>query len=233
MSMPPPILITGAARSGTSMIAGSIHKCGAFGGMLSPPNRFNKKGMFENAAIRNNVVKIFLRGIDADPMGQNPLPSLPRCQEATGHSDFVATWRNRIERIMREQGYVDGSWFYKGAKMCLMWPVWHAAFPDAQWIIVRRQTEEIIQSCMHTAFMRAYRDEQGWKRWVAAHLERFEQMFQAGLSIHTIWPSKMIDGDLKEIKALIEKLDLTWRRELILDFIAPALWKKAQFSVTE
>ena len=40
-----PILITGAARSGTSMSAGVVSLCGAWGGELSGPNVYNKKGM--------------------------------------------------------------------------------------------------------------------------------------------------------------------------------------------
>ena len=36
--MKDPILITGCARSGTSMIAGVINICGAFGGDMAGPN---------------------------------------------------------------------------------------------------------------------------------------------------------------------------------------------------
>jgi hypothetical protein len=55
--MKDPILITGAARSGTSMTAGVINICGAFGGVLSGPNKNNKKGMFENNRIRQDIAK--------------------------------------------------------------------------------------------------------------------------------------------------------------------------------
>ena len=64
--MTDPILVTGAARSGTSMTAGIIHLCGAFGGKLSGPTTYNKKGMFENGTIRNELVKPFFSAIGAD-----------------------------------------------------------------------------------------------------------------------------------------------------------------------
>jgi hypothetical protein len=70
--MRPPILITGCARSGTSMTAGIVHICGAFGGRMSGPTPNNRKGMFENEEVRNQIVKPYLSSIGADPLGQKP-----------------------------------------------------------------------------------------------------------------------------------------------------------------
>ena len=44
--MKEPILITGCARSGTSMVAGIINMSGAFGGVMAGPNKNNQKGNF-------------------------------------------------------------------------------------------------------------------------------------------------------------------------------------------
>jgi hypothetical protein len=49
-----PIIITGCARSGTSMIAGIINLCGAWKGVTSGPNKYNAKGMFENHELRQS-----------------------------------------------------------------------------------------------------------------------------------------------------------------------------------
>ena len=59
----PPILLTGCARSGTSLTAGIVNLCGAFGGIMSGPNRNNAKGMFENSKIRNTIIKPYLQKI--------------------------------------------------------------------------------------------------------------------------------------------------------------------------
>ena len=40
-----PIIITGCARSGTSLTAGVINICGAGGGEMSGATIYNKKGM--------------------------------------------------------------------------------------------------------------------------------------------------------------------------------------------
>ena len=215
-----PILITGAARSGTSMTAGIFHLCGAFGGEMSGPTQFNKRGMFENATIRNEIVKPFLKGVGADPMGQNPLPDIELMKK-----EPVEDWRNHIESVFLSQGYTEGPWFYKGAKMCLMWPIWRAAFPDAFWLIVRRPDEGIVESCMNTSFMRAYRDPAGWHGWVDEHKLRFEEMRKSGCDMREVWPGDYVDGDYSKMKAIVEEAGLRWNAGAIGNFVDPTFWR--------
>lgn len=213
-----PILITGCARSGTSMTAGIIDKSGAFGGTTSGPTQFNKKGMFENALVRDHIIKPYLSLMGLDPKAQNPLPN-------TRQLLCIGNLRQKIESIMKDQGYTDGSWYYKGAKMCLLWPVFHEAFPNAQWIIVRRADKDIINSCMRTAFMNGYNNEKGWQKWVDHHKRCFDEMHDNGLSIQSVWPDKHIFGDFTEMKRIVNELGLTWNEEAVLDFVSPELWR--------
>lgn len=225
-----PILITGCARSGTSMVAGTINMCGAFGGDMSGPNKNNKKGMFENARIRNQIVKPHLREMGIDPMGQYPLPDVEDMRIPT-------SWRKQVERVMLDQEYSGGPWFYKGAKMCLVWPIWHYAFPNARWIIVRRRTPDIIKSCMKTSFMRAFtrpenqqavgaeNEWDGWLWWVHQHEQRFIEMIQAGLNVKIVWPERMVTGDYQQMFETIDWCGLTWSND-VYDFISPKLWKE-------
>jgi hypothetical protein len=227
-----PILITGCARSGTSLVAGIINMRGAFGGKMSGPNMNNAKGMFENARIRNELVKPYFRSIGADPLGQFPLPNVEKMIIPSG-------WSNDVIKVMQEEGYKDGPWMYKGAKMCLHWPVWNYAFPNAKWIIVRRKTSDIINSCLRTGFMKAFALKQnqkavgvdtewdGWLWWVHQHEQRFVEMIQAGLNCKVIWPERMVDGDYSQIKEMLEWLGLEWSPE-IMEFIEPKLWKARQ-----
>ncbi len=212
-----PILITGAARSGTSMVAGVIDISGAFGGDMSGPNRNNQKGMFENSRIRNEIVKPHLRELGYDPKGQYPLPE-------TEKLSIPVNWRKRVENIMIAQGYKEGPWFYKGAKMCLTWPIWHHAFPDAKWIIVRRRTADIVNSCMRTGFMNAFKDKDGWLWWVHEHEQRFREMIEAGLNVKIVWPEKMLYGNYHEMQETIEWLGLDWKGQKVYNFIEPKLW---------
>lgn len=224
MQINPPILITGAARSGTSMTAGIIQICGAFGGETSGPNVYNRKGMFENTFIRQNIVKPYLKSIGCDAMGQDPLPN-PR-QVFDVDTIDADGWKKMIEMTMIDQGYTGGPWYYKGAKMCLTWYLWHLAFPQAKWIIVRRDKDAIIDSCLRTGFMRAYKGRKGWDQWVQVHESRFNQMRVALAkdSIREVWPVKMIQGDMSEIKKAIEWLGLTWKQGEIESFVDPSLY---------
>jgi len=223
-----PILITGCARSGTSMVAGAIHLCGAFGGELAGPNKNNRKGMFENSAIRETLSKPYMARNGADRLGQYPLPEIDKL-------NIPLNWRNRVLDIMRSQGYKKGPWFYKGAKMCLTWPLWHSAFPEARWIIVRRDAQDIVNSCMKTSFMRAYHrrevlqaigednEADGWHWWVRQHEKRFVEMISAGLNCQMLWPSRMVIGDYRHMMSVVEWAGLKWNSE-VLSFIDPKLW---------
>lgn len=223
--MEQPILITGCARSGTSMASGIIHLCGVFGGDMAGPNAHNQKGMFENLLIRQTMVKPYLSSIGCDPLGQKPLPNNRQVFEVSPTQG--KQWAIGVIKIMKEQGYSDGPWFYKGAKSCLYWYLWHLAFPDAKWIIVRRDADDIAASCMRTSFMRKYRDALGWLHWVDTHERRFRQMKTAGLQIREVWPQKWIDGDFSEIKEAVDWLGLEWQETLIQSFVEPTLYKRA------
>lgn len=227
--LPAPILVTGCARSGTSLVAGAIHLCGAFGGNMTGPTPHNAKGQFENVRIRNDITKPYLRDLRLDPLGQYPLPDITKLP-------IPSDWRARIEQVFKEEGYKGGPWMYKGAKMCLFWPIWHYAFPDAKWIIVRRRSGDIATSCMKTGFMRAFRDAQirkivgvdnerdGWLWWIRQHLDRFREMQDEGLQVRVVWPERMVDGDYVQLMDTIEWLGLPWNSK-VLEFVDPKLWK--------
>jgi hypothetical protein len=217
-----PIFITGCARSGTSMTAGVINICGAWGGNMARANRNNKKGMFENRTVVNEMTKPLLTEIGADPMGQNPLPNIRDFEEQNS-----LVWGKRFEDIMRSQGYEDEyRLMYKGAKMCLMWTLWDRAFPNAKWIIVRRRSDDIINSCMRTGFMSRYKDKEGWLFWVREHVKRFREMYESRLQIMEVFPQEMIDGHYTEMESVIEWLGLDWKEKEVKEFISPDLWNR-------
>jgi len=230
--MEQPILITGAARSGTSMVAGIINMCGAFGGQMFPANKNNAKGMFENIKLREQLVKPYLSSIGCDPKGQYPLPNPKKLV-------IPIDWGKRVEKLIKEDGYVDGPWMYKGAKMCLFYPVWHYAFPNAKWIIVRRKDEDIVNSCLRTGFMNAFNDQgkvkavkalndkDAWYWWVRQHNKRFVEMIEDGLNCKQIHPERMIKGDYSQIHEMLEWLGLPWNSD-IPNFIEPKLWTARQ-----
>jgi hypothetical protein len=223
-----PIIITGCARSGTSMTAGIIHLCGGWGGDLCGATRYNPKGQFENLPIVQTYVKPLLKHMRYDPMGQKPLPD-PEAVDAMATSEKANAWNKKITNRILEQGYTNSMrWFYKGAKACLLWQLWHRAFPEAQWVITYRRDELIINSCMNTSFMRKYRARGGWQNWIDYHKDRFADMESTGLDICYIDTEQVVNGEWDELESAIEHLGLTWNPEGIKGFVDPKIWQSVK-----
>jgi hypothetical protein len=223
-----PLLITGIPRSGTSMVTGIIAACGAFGGETSPSSTSNKKGFFENSRIRKDIVKPYIGSGGWDPMCQRPLPDIYKVKLHSKDMAFINKFKNSVVGVIKSEGYQDGIWYYKDPKMGLMWPIWDVSFPNASWVLIRRDVEDIVRSCLRTSFMKAYKDRSGWLGWCATHERRFEEMCEAKLKIYEIWPQRIINGDLSAIKMLINNLGLTWNEKAVMDFVEPRLWNKGQ-----
>ena len=196
-----PILITGCPRSGTTIVARAVHVAGAFMGESS------KRGMLENDEIKTKVVKPFFNLIGQDCRGQFVKLETP--------NPIQNDWQTRIERILTTQKYTPNDvWMYKGLS-CLIWPVWKLNFPEAKWIIVRRRTGDIIQSCMKTAYMTAHNDEKGWRDWVHLYEAKFIEMIEAGLNCKVIWPERILDKDYQQLYETIEWTGLKWNNSII------------------
>lgn len=226
------ILITGVPRSGTSLTAGIVHHCGAFGGKLSPPNPSNKKGMFENTYIRTHIVKSYLRNAGLDPLGQSPLPHPKQFVQGGRHSDFLRGGRLRnffVQHMISQDWDKTAPLFYKGPKMCLMWPAWVSAFPEAQWVLVHRDKEQIIDSCIRTPFMKRHgKNRKGWGDFVDTYRAHMEELAAAapGRS-YMIWSADILE-DLNEARKLIDWLELEWNEEAVRGFVEPSLYNRVR-----
>jgi len=159
----------------------------------------------------------------ADKMGQKPLPDV---QNLLPFPEL----RGEVEQTMRCEGYSDGPWYYKGAKMCLVWPTWHEAFPRARWIVVRRNPEDIADSCMRTPFMRKYNTIEGWLGWVKEHEKRFSEMIQMQeMDVTEIQTEDIVRGDFSVIKNFVDTTDgLRWSEHFVNQFVDPKLWKQGK-----
>ncbi len=222
--MPNPILITGCARSGTSMVAGLVRLSGAYSGNIRKES--HTAAHHENRAIVEHLVKPYLRSIDADPKGQKPLPDRG-VVAVTATPEKASEWRLHIYRRFLADGYSSGPWFYKGAKMCLIWPMFHAAFPESRWIIVRRPDDAVIESCLRAPFMGSYKGAQGWQGWVDEHLAAFNEMHEAGMKIREVWSDRVAGGDFTEIKDAVEWCGLTFDEDKAREFVDPKLYHGA------
>jgi hypothetical protein len=207
-----PVFITGVERSGSSIIARIIGLCGAFTGEVSH--------MQENLLIKLFVSKYY-KIIGRDIRGQYPLPD-------TNEMIIPSDWKAKIIDILKQEDYkTDQLWMYKESRLCQIWPVWNYAFPNAKWIIVRRRTGDIIESCLKTGYMNGYSTREGWLDWVHHHEKLFVEMIETGLNCKIVWPERMVSGDYAQMEEMIDWLGLKWNDEIV-SLIEPMLYNSKQ-----
>ncbi|MFA5049176.1 MAG: sulfotransferase [Patescibacteria group bacterium] len=221
-----PIFITGAQRSGASIIARIIASCGVYTGRTSE--------MMENDSI-SSFVNQYYGNINVNKKGHYPLPN-------TKEILIPINWKNKIQkRIELEIVKIKDEqfWMYKSNRLCQLWPVWNYAFPNAKWIIVRRRTGDIVHSCLKTAYMDTFEDKKiqqllgvdsttkGWAWWVHEHEKLFVEMIETGLNCKVIWPERMVDGDYSQIVEMLKWLGLEWN-DSIIPTTKKLLWNSPQ-----
>jgi hypothetical protein len=145
-------------------------------------------------------------------------------------------WRQRVEKVLLDEGYKDGAWMYKDSRLVLTWPLWNISFPDAKWIIVRRRTGDIVQSCIKTGYMKAFKyplnlkilkltnEAEGWLWMVHEYEKRFIEIINEKIDHRIIWPERMVDGDFKQMHELCDWMGVKWN-DSALDSINRLLWK--------
>ena len=216
-----PIFVLGVPRSGTSMISGALALCGDvwLGNTVPGQGPENPQGLFEHAALREQVNKQILARMGCDPTGVKSLPDLDALPDVPNLSEVIYS-------LLEKEGY-DGSrpWLFKDAKLTLLWPVYHRAFPEAHWIIVRRAEKDIIQSCLSAFFMVQHStDPDFWLRWIQSYLDRLDVLRRTVDNYSEIWPHSMVRGDLSPLKNLAEELGLDWNEAAVSRFILPDSW---------
>lgn len=215
-----PIFVLGVPRSGTSLVAGALGRCGAWLGATVPPEQStNPKGFFEHVALRETVNKRLLHAMGCDVAGVGKLPDLKRVKAMPGFDQQV------LELIEREGYTGEQPWLFKDAKLTLLWPVYRAAFPKARWVIVKRTKKEIIRSCQQAYFMAQHStDARFWRKWISEYLNRLEQLKKSRVWWREIWPQELITGGLEPLQQLVDELGLQWNEAAVSEFIAPAHW---------
>jgi len=218
-----PIFITGAERSGSSIIAKILALSGTFIGETS--------SMYENKKIKELIIDYY-KFIGIDPVGQYPLP--PEVND----KPFPIVLKEKIYSILKNEGYnLNKPWLYKSSKICQTWRMWNLHYPEAKWVIVRRKPSDIVYSCCKTTYMYAFSDtrrqkevganneKEAWLWWVKQHEKMFQKMSEANLNYKVIWPEDLVDGNYESVKEILDWVGLPFDEDQIRKEIDPMLWK--------
>jgi hypothetical protein len=200
-----PILITGAERSGSTFIARILDMCGVWSGAGN--------NMFENTMIHSLHYEMLRCTSEL-------FPSIDKI-------NIPYSWKEIILMQIEQEGWNnERRWMVKGGLLAKYWPVWHYAFPDAKWIIVRRRTGDIVQSCVKTGYMKMFKDENnlkllgldnekdGWLWYTHQYEQRFIEMMQEGLNCRVVWPDRMETGNFEQIYETIQWLGLDFNEKI-------------------
>ncbi len=153
-----PVLIVSPARSGSSLTAHMLVSNGLFAGDTKPADRYNQKGYWENIAVTNLLVD-YLRRNDKHQQGKRFHPPYLNAD----YPDF----RNKVLTAMSTEGLEPGQqWMFKNPKTAICWRLWARHFPEAKWVLLDRDRNELLQSLDRTPFMDAYDNFEGWNYYV-------------------------------------------------------------------
>ena len=197
-----PLFILGLPRSGTSLVAGMLKKMGFWCGSTVAGDGNNPKGYFEHSHIRETVIKKQLRDLGCDPLGVSKLPELESLPIDGG-------LRKTIFTLVKRDGYRDQRpWFYKDAKLSLLWPMYTAAFPEASWLFVQRDVESFVSSCLRTRFMAQHSgDPDFWRQFADEYAGRIEKLEGAVDSFHRVYTPDLFAGDFSGFRGLLVSRD--------------------------
>lgn len=214
-----PIFVIGLPRSGTSLVAGLLHICGAWVGNTVRGDDRNPKGYFEHVILRERIIKQLLSMMNCDPLGVYPLPPLDL-------SMTVTKLDQAIERTLKIDGYdAKAPWLYKDAKLTLIWPAFANAFPEATWIIVKRDREQVIDSCIRTPFMAQHgSSREFWEKFVTEYETRLTSLTETAQRFRLVEPEKLVEGDYDAFKGALSLCGLQFRKAFVDEFICNEYW---------
>lgn len=198
MKTSPPLLITGCPRSGTSLTARTFAACGAWTGKTT--------GQCENAQIRQSVLKPMLKEGGMDRI------ALRSFADVEGDPKRV---RDRVEEIVREQGYRGGPWLYKDVKLVFCWRTWAEAFPEATWVTVWRPPKTILESFGRWGMSDRYRFD--GERVIREHHDRARKIEGA----IPVFPDHLIQGDHSEYREVCRAAGISWDEKAMRRAVNP------------
>jgi len=141
-------VVLGAPRTGTSAVAGMLHKAGVYmGRYLNPPGHGNEAGFFEDMEIlSSNEVLLAQMGCDVyAPPTRAQLDGLV----ADGTVGAVTEYLRLKADLAREAGYED--WGFKDGRVCLLLPLYAPglAWFECQFVVTHRNPMACARSFAH------------------------------------------------------------------------------------
>ena len=218
-----PVFVTGLPRTGTSMTAGSLASLGLFAGDTILGDAQNPKGYFENLFIRENIIKVLLNKLGACPLGIKKFPLTNSHKRLQLEKGFL---QKALNLVLEQQGFQgETRWMLKDAKLTLLWEIFSEQFPNAIWIVVRRNRHSFINSCLKTSFMRQHSEKESFWNNVAEHYDqRLRALIVSVSTSFEVDTDQLVSGNYESIASICDHVGLTFSKDKLDSFICPSLW---------
>ena len=179
-------LILGSGRSGTSLLAGTLHSAGYYlGDQLLPPGSDNPKGFYEDREV-NSINEVLLSGVTP-----------PHPPGSTDHADNTVSWgwrwladvpvdaaiactpilAKQIRKLTSNTPYC-----FKDPRLCYTLPVWRPYLDDCVFLCVFREPAHTAHSILKVCERGEYLH--GLEIDFDEALQRWMSMYRRVLDIH-------------------------------------------------
>ena len=212
-----PVIVTGIPRSRTSMTMQMLELSGLFLGNVIQETKANPQGQKEHRKIIDTIQKRHLTRHKFDGKGQNPLPPVKWYIEDKDR-------RDKVLKIMESEGLKPMvKWGFKDSKAVLDWRAWDKAFPNAIWIVTKRNTDEIVDSCLRTSFMSKYKDRAGWEKWIKEYDRRIHDLFSNVRQSYRLDTDQVVNYNFSGLQKVISACGLEWNDDKIKKQVKPVV----------
>lgn len=193
------IVILSPGRSGSSLVAGIFAEHGVWTGDCLAPNKWNPRGYFENALIKNELLRRYGRPF----LGPVPEPN--------------KEFERKVRHIQSNQGYTDGPWLFKTGA------VFHKLFEPFKptFIKVWRDKNSILASYQRCRFLSRYSNEE------IEQIIDFQQSIMTEIPGPNIFTKEMVLGNHFGIFNALKEAGLKPNGPKIKKFIDPEAFSEA------
>jgi len=190
------------------MTAAILAACGCWVGRVRSSQDV-KKCSYENIVVEGLMRKAQV-AMGLNPDSHSHLPEraaeLPLCVWLEGH----------ITREFQYQGWRGEPWMVKSSALAFVWPIWNRSWPNAKWVVVRRDTVGLVRSVMSTWSMTGRSGAEAWMEWAEWHDRELSRLESEVKYAHELWPTKFCSqGDFREVQMLVETVGLKWNAEAV------------------
>lgn len=213
-----PIIIAGAATSGLGLMAEILNEHGLYSNAHRYDGFWKSKHSQTMGGINSDILRQVMRPLFAslkcDSHAQTRLPTYEQRHSFTVMQRKAL--RTQVHSILGDWFYDSRLWkagqpFICSGKIALIWPLWSKAFPDAKWLLMRRESSEIIKACETASVMKRNTIAgYDWQHWLDQHEECFQEMLdpENNLDIREVHFEKIIKKDFDELHSVFEWLDI-------------------------